>query len=258
MQNSPDSTRKDAFAYAKAMVITMKILALDSSAQIAGVALCEEAEPLCLIQNLSGHTHSETLLPMVISALEGHGLTPGDIDLFACNVGPGSYTGIRIGVATVKGLASGSGKPCVAVSSLESLAENCTCFEGLICPVMDARRDQMYTALFESRNGKTERLTEDALLPLEEIGRQLRKIGGTVHFAGDGYEKTLAALNYGKAGETPMLLRRANAYSTALCALRKYRAQPEKNYDEGLLSPVYLRATQAERERLEREKTKVP
>ena len=230
----------------------MKILALESSAGVASVALCENEKLLHLVQDHSGHTHSETLLPMVASALEKHGLCPHDIDLFACSVGPGSYTGLRIGVATVKGLAFGTGKPCVPVSSLEALAQNCACFEGLICPVMDARRDQMYTAFFESKDQVLRRLTDDDLLPLSEIAAKVRKYGRRIRFVGDGYEKTVKALHSDLTKDTPELLRHANAYSVALCAYRKYSLSPHENYDESLLSPTYLRAVQAERERLER------
>ena len=233
----------------------MKILALESSAGTASVALCEDDKLLHLVQDRSGHTHSETLLPMIVSALEKHRLTVRDIDLFAVPAGPGSYTGLRIGVATVKGLASGTGKPCVPVSSLEALAQNAACFDGIVCPVMDARREQMYTALFESKSGKLTRKTEDMLLPLSELEKLLRKTGRTVRFVGDGYEKTAAALRV-KIKETPEPMRLANAYSVAVCALAHYLEEPDKNYDESLLSPVYLRATQAERERLQREEQK--
>lgn len=241
----------------------MKILSLDSSTGFASVALTEDGELLHLVQDRSGHTHSETLLPMIVSALEKHGMTPKDIDLFACVVGPGSYTGVRIGVATVKGLASGSGKPCIPVSSLEALAENGP-FEGLICPVIDARRDQMYTALFERKNRELRRLTEDRLLPLVQIGKELKKKNRKVYLAGDGCEKTEKALNCGKIRALPALLRDANAYSAAMCALRRFSqaadgAEPaakeekgQKPFDEESLCPVYLRATQAERERLEK------
>ena len=158
----------------------MKVLALESSAGIAGVALLEDEKILYLSEDVLGHTHSETLLPMIAECLERHGLEPKDVDLFACAAGPGSYTGVRIGVATVKGLASGSGKPCIGVSSLEALAHNCTDLEGVLCPVMDARRDQMYTALFECRRGEVKRRSEDALLPLEQLDRVLKALGRQV------------------------------------------------------------------------------
>lgn len=231
----------------------MKILAIDSSAGMAGVAFCLDEQLLSNLQDLSGHTHSETLLPMIENTLKAQKATVEDIDLFAVSVGPGSYTGIRIGVATVKGLASGRGTPCVPVSALHALAWNCVGFEGLICPVMDARRGQMYTALFECIGGKITRLTEDRLLPIEEIDRLLQKENRKIYLVGDGFEKTKEKLSV-TTEETPVLLRYQNGYSVAMCALDRYRAEPEADYREEKLLPVYLRATQAERERLEREK----
>ena len=176
----------------------MKVLALESSAGIAGVALLEDEKILYLSEDVLGHTHSETLLPMIAECLERHGLEPKDVDLFACAAGPGSYTGVRIGVATVKGLASGSGKPCIGVSSLEALAHNCTDLEGVLCPVMDARRDQMYTALFECRRGEVKRRSEDALLPLEQLDRVLKALGRQVYLIGDGAQKAEEKLTFPK------------------------------------------------------------
>ncbi len=231
----------------------MKILALESSAGVVGVALLEDEKILYLAEDVLGHTHSETLLPMIAECLEHHGLEPKDVDLFVCAAGPGSYTGIRIGVATVKGLASGSGKPCIGVSSLEALAHNCADLEGVVCPVMDARRDQMYTALFECRRGEVKRLSEDALLPLEQLDRALRTLGRQVYLIGDGAEKAEEKLTFQKKRRVSSLLRNQNAYGVARAGLLRYQREPHKDYDEGKLFPVYLRATQAERERVSRE-----
>ncbi len=235
----------------------MRILALDSSTGFASVALTENRTLLHLTQDRSGHAHSETLLPTVVSALDKHRLTPRDIDLFSCVVGPGSYTGVRIGVATVKGLAWGSGKPCVPVSSLEALAENCPC-DGLICPVIDARRGQMYTALFEKKNGVLHRIFEDELLPLFEIGKRLKRMNRKTLLTGDGCKTCEELLNNEKWRAAPELLCNANAYGAAVCALRIFSENAEqpltlrKTFHEADLLPVYLRETQAERERAER------
>lgn len=231
----------------------MKVLALESSAGIAGVALLEDEKILYLSEDVLGYTHSETLLPMIAECLERHGLEPKDVDLFACAAGPGSYTGIRIGVATVKGLASGSGKPCVGVSSLEALAYNCADLEGVLCPVMDARRDQMYTALFECRRGEVKRLSEDALLPLEQLDRVLKALGRQVYLIGDGAQKAEEKLTFPKKRRVSSLLQNQNAYGVARAGLLQYQREPQKDYDEGNLFPIYLRATQAERERISRE-----
>ena len=114
----------------------MKLLALDSSATVATVALCEDDRLLAEYTLNNGNTHSETLLPMVESVLRSYGITVRDVDLFAASNGPGSFTGVRIGAATLKGLAFGAGKPCLGVSTLEAIAENLSVRAGLICPVI--------------------------------------------------------------------------------------------------------------------------
>ena len=128
----------------------MKILALDSSATVATVALCEDQRLLAEYTVNNGNTHSETLLPMVESLLANFSMTAKDVDIFAASIGPGSFTGVRIGAATLKGLAFASNKACVGVSTLEARAYNLVSHKGLICPVMNARRSQVYTALFRS------------------------------------------------------------------------------------------------------------
>ena len=126
----------------------MKILALDSTANTSTVAVLENDSLLSLYTANTKNTHSETLLPMVVNVLSALSLTVKDIDLFAVSAGPGSFTGVRIGAATLKGLAFASGKSCVEVSTLEALAYNLRCFDGILCPVMNARRAQVYNALF--------------------------------------------------------------------------------------------------------------
>lgn len=230
----------------------MKILALESSSGVASVALCEDTVCKYLVQDDSGNTHSKALLPMVIHALEKHHLTMEDIDLVAVAAGPGSYTGVRIGVATVKGLLAGSGKPCVAVSSLEGLARSIDFFDGVLCPVIDARRDRVYTAIFESKRGQFRRVTEDEVLSFEELDRMLKKSGRVVYLTGNGYLKAKEKLTYEKIKETPPQLRLENAYGIAKCGYLSYMAAPEKAITEEKLSPFYVLKTQAEREREER------
>ena len=152
----------------------MKILALDSTAIAASVALCEDGELLGEYTVRNGNTHSQTLLPMVESLLAFFECTADDIDLFAASAGPGSFTGVRIGAATLKGLAFGTNKPCIGVSTLESLAYNLIGQNGLICPVMNARRKQVYTALFRAKNGQMERLMPDSALAITELDELLR------------------------------------------------------------------------------------
>ena len=126
----------------------MKILGIDTTAKTATAAIVEDGRLIAITVLNTPNTHSVTLLPMIDGLLKSAGLTLNDIDVFSCSVGPGSFTGVRIGTSAIKGLAYANGKPCVGVSSLEALAMNVTAEDGIICPVMDARRGQLYNALF--------------------------------------------------------------------------------------------------------------
>ena len=233
----------------------MKILALDSTAQAATVALCENEHLLGEYTINNGNTHSETLLPMVESLLRFFELTPKDIDLFAVSAGPGSFTGVRIGASTVKGLAFAMNKPCVGVSTLEALAQNLEGFEGLICPVMNARRKQVYTALFRQKNGVRERLMPDSAISIAELDQILVQYSGEpIYLCGDGYEITQDNLST-PVQCTPERLRPQSAYSVARIAYNSYLAGDA--CDDQALAPTYLRPSQAERERVERESHKI-
>ena len=232
----------------------MKILALDSTALTASVAITENQSLLAEYTVFNGNTHSETLLPMVESALGALGLKVDDIDLFACSAGPGSFTGVRIGAATVKGLAFAKGKPCIGVSTLEALAYNLVGYTGLICPVMNARRSQVYTAIFESDGSSITRLTEDMALPISELDELLAKKEQSVRFCGDGYDITVSAIQLSSYLETPERLRAQSAYSVAVTALKKYQA--EGGVSDTELVSTYLRPCQAERELAEKMKAK--
>lgn len=236
----------------------MLILALDSTALTATVSVCDDEKLLSCHVLQNGNTHSETLLPMVEFALRNLSLTAADIQLFACSAGPGSFTGVRIGVSTIKGLAFGSNIPCIGVSTPEALAYNLIGFDGLVCPLMDARREQVYQALFSVCDGVTERLTPDRALSLAELDRllceHLASDPRPLRFVGDGYplaERGLpSTFATGLVRPTPELLRMQNAYSVAQVALARYREGIRTTDCE--LSPVYLRPCQAERERAER------
>ena len=166
----------------------MKILALDTSATVASVAIAEGSTPLAQYTLNAKNTHSETLLPMVESALKALSLTASDIDLFALSAGPGSFTGVRIGAATIKGLSFGSGKPCVEVSTLEALAQNLVFKAGIICPVMNARRSQVYTAIFESDGKSLTRLMPDSAISIKELDEILSQYARPISLVGDGYD----------------------------------------------------------------------
>ena len=235
----------------------MKILAFDSTAKTASVALSENGRVILSYNVDNGLTQSELLLPMAESALKNIGITFSDIDAYAVNVGPGSFTGVRIGVSLVKGLAFAKEVPCIEVSTLQSLAENLRGLEGVIVPVMDARRAQVYTAIFTSDKNGLIRVTEDMALPLTELYEKLTEYKDTkIYLVGDGYavaRKELAELK--NLGDTPEILIAQNAASVARVAEEKYKRG--EYTDDKALSPVYLRMPQAERERIEKENQKV-
>lgn len=237
----------------------MKILCLDSTAKVATAALLSDGETLAEYTVNGGLSHSELLLPMVRSLLTSCALTEDDIDLFSCTVGPGSFTGVRIGVSLIKGLAFGRGKPVAAVSALEALAESLVPLDGLLCPVMDARRGQVYNALFRCEGGVLSRLTEDRAIAADELAEELtsRYPGEGCRLVGDGYRlaKTTLAERGVPLLATPLSLRGGAAAAAGRCAFRMM-LRGETVSDEAL-RPLYLRLPQAERERLERlEKTK--
>ena len=229
----------------------MKILAIDTSAIVATVAVTEDTKPLAQYTINNGNTHSETLLPMIEASLKVLKLTIDDIDLFACSAGPGSFTGVRIGAATIKGLAFNRNKPCAPVSSLDALAHNLLYADGIVCPVMNARRSQLYNALFLCENGKLTRICEDRLVSVFDLEEELKKYSDKkIYLCGDGYDIAKNAFTTVKTENTPLISQYQSAYSVALCALEA--AHQELLTTDIELSPVYLRASQAERERLEK------
>ena len=236
----------------------MKIFACDSTAKTASVALCEDKILLAEFTQNGGNTHSETLLPMTEVLLNSMKTDIDEIDIFAVSEGPGSFTGVRIGAATVKGFAHRKNKPCIGISTLEALATNLAFGEDkIIVPVMDARRSQVYTAIFKSEGGNLQRLTEDEALPLSVLGKRLKEYSGeNIYLCGDGYEvarRGLCELGI-ELCETPYLLINENAYSCAVVAYKRYLSG-EYTDDLGI-APTYLRLPQAERERIEKLKSK--
>ncbi len=233
----------------------MKILAFDSTARAASVAVCDGERLLGLYNIDNGLTQSELLLPMAENLLHSLKLNFADIDLVCAATGPGSFTGVRIGTALVKGIAFGRNIPCVSVSTLEELAENITPLSGILVPVMDAKRGQVYTAIFKSDGKTAERVTSDMAISIEELATMLREYAGDcIYLSGDGYEvakKGLSAFGV-EVMETPTLLISENAYSCAMVGLRKYNRGEFSTDSE--ISATYLRLPQAERERIEREK----
>lgn len=226
----------------------MLTLAFESSAKAASVALVRDGKLISQYSQCSGLTHSRTLLPMAEDMLKNAELSLDKVDLFAVAQGPGSFTGIRIGVSTVKGLSWAAEKPCVGVSTLEAMAWHGLSAGGYVCPVMDARRSQVYNALFKIEDGKPVRLCPDRAIALPLLGEELEKLPSPVFLVGDGAELTAAFLKeqglpYVLAPEN---LRWQSAWGVAMAAMDK---EPG---DAHQLLPVYLRLSQAERERQER------
>lgn len=226
----------------------MLIMAFESSAKAASAALLRDGKLISQFSQCSGLTHSRTLLPMGEDMLKNAELRLRDVDLLAVAHGPGSFTGIRIGVSMVKGLAWAADKPCVGVSTLEAMAWHGLAEGGLVCPVMDARRNQVYNALFRVEGGRPVRLTEDRPIALEELSEELRALGEPVFLVGDGTELSFRALT--ERGIpcvcAPENLRMQSAWGVAMAALDKKPGTADE------LLPVYLRLSQAERERQER------
>lgn len=223
----------------------MKILAIDSTANTSTVAVLEDEKLLSLFSANTSNTHSETLLPMIKAALEALKLNPEDIDAYAVSEGPGSFTGVRIGVATVKGLAFARDKICVGVSTIEALAQNLCGFEGVICPIMNARRGQVYTGAF--CDGK--RILDDCCMMLQDLIPILEGYNQPIYFVGDGYG-LIEKMDNALFSKTPEMLRYQNAYSVGRVAYKKIQSK-EVSTDEAL-RVEYLRKPQAEREREER------
>jgi len=231
----------------------MKILALESSAGAASAALCEDETLLAQVFLHSGLTHSQTLLPMVEQMLASYGCRVSELDLIAVAAGPGSFTGLRIGVSTAKGLAWAAGLPCAGCSTLASMAWNLSGWEGEICAAMDARRQQVYNARFRVREQRLERLTPDRAIALEELTAELREHKTPQLVVGDGAQLCYTALVEAglPARLAPENLRLQSAWGVAREALELVRAGKTVTANE--LKPVYHRLSQAERERLARE-----
>ena len=232
----------------------MKILALDTTAKVASVAILDDERPLAIYNIDNGLTQSELVLPMIENMLKSLKLSFSDLELLSAAVGPGSFTGVRIGVSLIKGIAFGKKIPTVAVSTIEELCENIAPLSGILVPCMDARRNQVYNALFESDGEKVTRLTPDRAISISELAEELKRYEGKdIYLSGDGYQVAREGLiKYGVTPQnTPPLLISENAYSVGKIALRKFKAGEYS--DDITLSPTYLRLPQAERERLERE-----
>ena len=230
----------------------MLILAFETSAKAASVALTENGKLLGEAYQNTGLTHSQTLMVMAEDLLKQCGKTVDDITAVAVAEGPGSFTGVRIGVAAAKGFAWGRQLPCYGISTLEAMAVSLGAYEGHICACMDARRNQVYNALFYVNQGQLERCSEDRAIALSDLKTDLEHIDGPIFLVGDGAELTYKTLSH----EIPGLIlppehrRHQRAVGVALLAEKK--AAAGESGDGNALNPNYLRLSQAERERAER------
>lgn len=223
----------------------MKILGIDSSAKSASAAVTENGKIISEFYINTGLTHSQTLMPMIDSTLKCANLTLDDIGLIAVNKGPGSFTGIRIGVAAAKGLADVKNIPCAGISTLESMAYNLSDTDCIVCAVMDARCNQVYTALFEIKDSLVTRLTDDSAISIEELKKILKNYNKLKILVGDGadlcYNKLVGDVEkLKKAGEN-------RKFQTAVGVC--HAAETKTDYISSKeLVPEYLRLPQAERE----------
>ena len=224
----------------------MKILAVDSSSVTASVALVEDEKIISEFFMNAGLTHSETLAPMIDAVLKNSKTNPPEIDLFAVTTGPGSFTGLRIGVATIKAMALATNRPCIGISSLYALAMNSEFSNSIVCACMDARRSQLYNALFRIDGEKIIRLTEDRAISVENLITELRNFDEKIEFVGDG-----ALICYNSIGKNslctlmPEKSRYIRASSVAFVAKEFYSSGV--SYGPCDLSLNYIRVPQAER-----------
>ena len=230
----------------------MKTLALETSAKSVSVAVTENGTLLAQAYQDRGLTHSVTLMPLLDGMLKTAGLTLDDMDIIAVAQGPGSFTGIRIGVSAAKGLAWAKALPCCGVSTLEAMAYGVTDFEGVVVGAMDARRQQVYNALFRTENGRVTRLCADRAVAMELVAEELAAIPEPKLIVGDGavllYD-FLQKVGIGCRLSSP-LHRQQSAAGVALAA--EHLAAQGLTCSAQELQPVYLRLSQAERERLAR------
>lgn len=230
----------------------MLTLAFETSAKAASVALTENGKLLGESYQNTGLTHSQTLMVMAEDLLKQCGKTVSDITAVAVAEGPGSFTGVRIGVAAAKGFAWGAQLPCYGVSTLEAMAVSLGVYEGYICACMDARRSQVYNALFLVEGGTVQRVTEDRAIALSDLKTELEHMDGPIFLVGDGSNLTHKTLST----EVPNLIlppeHRMHQRAVGVALLAEKKQSAGETGDGNALSPNYLRLSQAERERAER------
>ncbi len=231
----------------------MRILAIDTSSSVASCAIVDGEKLVCEEILNNKLTHSETLMPMIEAVLRKSELTVSEIDRFAAVIGPGSFTGLRIGISAVKALAHAAGKECVGVSTLEAMAYNLPFTNCFICPIMDARRGEVYNGIYRFENGILTEICTMRAISMDELLEDIKSLNEKTIFLGDGLPvfKDMIKENLGDTALfAPANANAQRASSAAVLAMKCEGVHYSK------LAPVYLRKSQAEREREEREKNK--
>ena len=235
----------------------MLILAFETTAKAGSVALLEDEKLLAESYQNTGLTHSQTRMVMAEDMLKAAGKTVEDLTAVAVAEGPGSFTGVRIGVAAAKGLSWGGELPCYGVSTLEAMALTLGIYQGYVCCTMDARRNQVYNALFYVNHGAIRRITEDRAIALADLAEELKALTEPIFLVGDGSSLTYNTLKDTVASLVlpPEHRMHQRASGVALAAAKKIAAG--ETGDGAALTPNYLRLSQAERERMEKMKKEI-
>ena len=230
----------------------MLILAFETSAKAASVALTENGKLLGESYQNTGLTHSQTLMVMAEDTLKQCGKTAADVEAVAVAAGPGSFTGVRIGVAAAKGFAWGAELPCYGVSTLEAMAESLGVYEGIVCACMDARRSQVYNAVFSAEGGKLTRISQDRAIALSELKEELKKAEKPIFLVGDGANLCYNTLKEEVPGMVLPAEHKVHQRAVGVAILAQRLADAGIAPSGGELEPNYLRLSQAEREKLEK------
>lgn len=228
----------------------MIVLGIDTSAIVSTCAICDIGEQPRVIASGSLNTkltHSQTLIPFMESLMKGADISLNDIDTFAVSVGPGSFTGLRIGISAIKGMAFAQNKPVRPVSTLHGIAYNFTVTDAIICAVMDARCNQVYNGFFRVQNGIVMRLCDDRALFIDELKEELAKYNERIILAGDGADLVYGKIDDGLVELAPPTLKYQSG--TGIC----FASEQYSDISAEALMPLYLRLPQAERERLAKE-----
>ena len=230
----------------------MLILAFETSAKAASVALLDGNKLLGESYQNTSLTHSQTLMVMAEDLLKQCSKAVSDVGAVAVAEGPGSFTGVRIGVAAAKGFAWGGSIPCYGVSTLEAMAESLGIYQGYVCPCMDARRSQVYNAVFYVSRGVIQRVREDRAIALADLKEELKLLNAPIFLVGDGSDLCYNTLKEEVSGLVLPPEHRKHQRATGVALLAAAKAAAGKSGDANALTPNYLRLSQAERERMEK------